>query len=581
MVQLESDVDAIEDTIHGGEEITIKTLTLQSVGIALNNAYLDYNSKKPVGTTNCVISNPIYLAEGDEIDCQTGGSGIALVFKLSNGAPIVASTVASEVVKRADINGISTYKHTIEESEAGWYGFSGRSNRNDGTNLVLTIKKFVADTGLIGKLDGKVGKDEMIGNFGLISQSVGPDLVKDEIPDSPWFDPVANDGTTYGNYLDDKLDSVPAGKSFIFITDVHYPGNRKKSAALIDYARRRLGIKTVISGGDVINEAVTIAAAAEQWMGFERDFVFRMGGDVKQTMGDHDSNGGAGHTPLPYEFLQKMLTGYNAKELVFDDLYDEEVSTLNWSESDMSQYEAWKRMHYYFDDLTIRTRFIVLHTGWGGESGLAVDKLGEGALNETNALYLQMDFVYNALMTTPEGFDVVVVGHNTIGNTLASTSPIRYNLNNVTYKGSWKQVNEQLAACKSKSFTNLLYRSWSMPTTDYKSFEFFTAPNIGNVLCIGGDVHWDILAKVAETDGTITPVSSGDTISKNAYIINSVTMTDGSDREYYDQNGDPILPPATPDTIDSQAFDIITIAKKGIFFTRVGCGNDRRIYFSD
>lgn len=574
----EGDIGNLDKTING-ESLDV-SITLSDIGIAKTDNYMHLTGHVEA-SSNTVISNPIYLKEGDIISCATGGTGFALFFRLSNGDPITQSTQASEVIATANSGTVVTYSRALGSGEDGWYAFSGRSNRIDGTNLIVVITRAVQTESVDEKINKKADKNEIIGGFGLISLSVGADSVKDSIPDSPWFNSEPGDGTTYGNYLDDKIDSIPFGDSFIFITDVHYTDNRKQSASLLDYVRRRAGIKTIIHGGDVENEATTIAGAAAQWLDFNRDYVFRMGGDFKQVVGDHDHNGGAGHENLPYQFIQRMVTGYNAKELVFDNLYDEEVAALNWSSSDMEQYDALKRMHYYFDDLTIRTRFVVLMTGWTGESGLAVDKLGIGALDEPNALYLQQDFIYNALMTLPQGFNIVVVGHNVIGNPGVAGQVNRYDTSTPIYKGAWRQVNTHIAAFKKKKDTQgLIYRTWSMAQTGYKHFDYSNAPDANVILCLGGDVHWDILAKAAMSNSDLSNVTSGSSISTDDYILNAVTMTDSQDRGYRDANGDLICNPATAGTIDSQAFDIVTLSKDAIYFTRIGSGNDRVVYFN-
>ena len=95
----------------------------------------------------------------------------------------------------------------------------------------------------------------------------------------------------------------------------------------------------------------------------------------------------------------------------------------------------------------------------------------------------------------------------------------------------------------------------------------------------GGDVHWDILAKYSIPSDTLSVLANGSVIDTDSSILNVVTMTDGHDRGYRDENGDLICNPDTPNTLDSQAFDIVTIAEDGVYFTRIGSGNDRVIYF--
>ena len=473
---------------------------------------------------------------------------------------------------------------------------------------VRTLKEFVHT--LEKSLEEKANKSD-ISTTGF-ALSIGADSVRSEIPIAPWFDEVEGDGTTYGTYLDDKIDSVPQGDSFIFISDVHYVGNKKHSAKLIDYVRRRLGIKTIIHGGNVLDESPTITGAAKEWLNFNRDFVLRMGGDFKQVCGDHDHNGryASEGQALSYQFIQRVMNGYNIKELTYDTLYDEqvkEVSSANsWTENEKKEYDAWKKMHYYFDDSTIKTRFVVLHTGWNGDVGLAVDKLGSNVLSADNALYLQMDFLYESLITCPNGYNVIVVGHNVIGNksyTVDVSGGIvpRYNVNELVWKGAWRDVARMLKTFKSKSTTTLSYRDWGGEGLKSKLFNFATAKTPNIVLCMGGDVHWDILGKFNDSENLepVTIASSLEnvvptegTISKSD-ILQALTMTDGADRGYkviiappsesYDDEKDSVLAsrPNTNGTLDAQAFDIVTVTNNTIYFTRIGSGEDRVVYISE
>ena len=295
----------------------------------------------------------------------------------------------------------------------------------------------------------------------------------------------------------------------------------------------------------------------------------------------------------------------------FDTLYDkqvEEIATSNgWTDYERKEYDAWKKMHYYFDDSTIRTRFVILHTGWTGEAGLAVDKLGTGVVSETNALYLQMDFLYESLITCPANYNVVVVGHNVIGNKSYTvdlgegTTAARYNVNEIVWKGAWLQVAKMVDAFKGKNSIVLSYRDWSGQGLLSKQFDFSIAKTPGIVFCMGGDVHWDILGKFSHDSNTLSPVTEAtlaDIIPTEGYvsksdILHALTMTDGGDRGYkvivaapddnYDDAIDSTLASAsnTAGTLDSQAFDVVTITGKAIYFTRIGSGKDRVVYISD
>lgn len=579
---------------------------------AILNYYLHMSSLVPNGGTDVIITKPLYLNVGDSVSCQTGGTGLVLFGKSPSGNINNLTTGFTSIKNANNFSSVTTYSTTI--NEAGWYVFSGRVNRTDGTNLVVNVIKYSRGNGIQEQLDEKADKSDLTDiNIPAIGLSVGADKVKDAIPTSPWFDVDSqSSGFDYGTYLDDKLDSVPYGQRFIFITDYHYGSNTKKSAALIDYCRNRLGIKTIIHGGDVHNEYETAERAVQDWLNFNRDFVFRIGNDFKQVLGDHDRNGGIGHTPISYEVLQKLITGYDSHELTFDNLYDEQVSELGWSSSDMSQYEAFKRMHYFFDDVTIKTRFICLVTRIiPQEQGLVYEKLGN---HDSGVLLLQMDFLYSALMSVPKGYNIVVVGHNVVGDksysiSVEGSTVSRYNVNEPGFKGYWTNVTKQLRGFINKTAlsADIQYLDWESDGIEIKNYDFSNAPDGGIIFCMGGDVHWDILAKselvsnsevlstvevISLPSGTEPTVATQGTINKNTDILHVVTMTDGGDRGYrgivaapdnnYDDNTDSfrICKPNTAGTIDSQAFDIVTIANNGIYFTRIGSGFDRKVVFN-
>ena len=584
--------DVINEHIEGYEEFKdewngIKRITWYLEDIRGSGEMLGYyihnSTYKPTGSNNTIITKPLFLYVGDTVTAKTGGTGF-ISFAKSPTATITTETVFTPVSTG------NTYSGAI--SEEGYYCFSGRINRQDDTNLELEIHTHIQSPSIKDIINNKIDKSELNVFGNSIGLSIGAKDVKSEIPNY-WFKTIEPSEQLYNllgynTYLDNKIDSVPEGKHFIFITDVHYAGQPHcRSAEIIDYVRRRLGIKTIVHGGDVENENADISLAAKQWLDFNADFVFRLGGDFKQVCGDHDHNGRHANSDpalnqaFPYAFVQKMLNDYNINELHYDTLYDERIATYGWSDADMVEYDAWKKMHYYYDDTTIKTRFIVLHTGWTGNVGLAVDKIGLNALNEQYSTYLQMDFLYQSLMTTPNGYNIVIIGHNVVGNKSYNVEGnIRYSLTEPEWKGSWQQIAKMLRAFNSKSISpSITYRDWSGNNTMSKTYDFTNAPTAGFAFCLGGDVHWDILAKSQTASETLANVSNGTHINKNSDILHVVTMTDGGDRAYRSYpDGELIAPLRTEGTIDEQAFDIITISDNAIYFTRIGAGNDRVVY---
>lgn len=377
---------------------------------------------------------------------------------------------------------------------------------------------------------------------------------------------------------------------------------KKHSGALLDYIRRKANIKTILHGGNVQNERPFAIDAAKDWFAFNKDYVGRIGSDFKQVCGDHDHNGqywgkealreqhgltDPSKTFFTCAFVQKVLTGYCENVITYNTTHDANVATYGWDVADLKEYNAFRKMQYYFDDSACRTRFIVLFTGWSWtDYGFPYNKCGVGGVLPT-----QMDFLYSALMSVPHGYNVVVLGHDTIINPLKEVidGSQYYDTNTTVYNSNaWKYVSIMLSALKTK--TSALSRSsdWStsyakLDSVPSKAYDFTNAPDVNVVMTVGGDVHWDILSKTALNNSeTIETLRSGDYININTDLPHVVTMTDGGDRGYRDYTTrEPICRPNTKGTIDEQAFDVITINNDGIFFTRIGSGNDRKLLFQN
>ncbi len=449
---------------------------------------------------------------------------------------------------------------------------------------------------------------------GMIARTLrdGLAFAKLSIPPSPWFDGEGV-GYDYLSYLDKRIAGVPDGKSFIFITDTHYATNKKHSAELIDYVRRKLGIRTIISGGDVENESANnLTNAVSQWVNFNNDFVTRLGKDFKQVCGDHDHNGAgaAAGIAFKYQFVQKMLNGYCEDSIIYDTLYEDDSAlqalTSGWTTDDKAEYNAWQKMHYYFDDETINTRFIVLHTGWSGAVGLAVDYFGDAdVLNDYNAAKLQMDFLYRALTTASPNQNIVVAGHNTISSlrtTIEGVTGRRMNVNRVVANSLWYGIHRMLHAFKNKTVSQSVpYRNW----TDYKNggsktYDFTSVKDCGVIMEIGGDIHYDMLGASRLNGNTIELVAIENVVElrvptngtlQPGDIPTVTTTTDGIDRNYrgiiavpgdgYNDETDSFplnhsFNDGDSDYTDkTQSFDIVTITPNAIHFTRIGDGRDR------
>lgn len=568
-----------------------------------DDSYIDVNTKKVASFSNwCVRS--INLNKGDKLTATINGSNCCLATCIDK-VPTLSSDF--DIIFKTNVQNGYKFEFVAEKDETIYIS----TQTNYGNTGIFTTANVVNINSINEKVDAlskKMDKNTEMGKLASVGYSL--DYIKAletieafiYIGDNPWTKlENADDFESFGTYIDNKIESIPNGNSFIFITDVHYTGNQKRSGALLDYIRRRANIKTIIHGGDVQNERPLAIDAAKDWFDFNKDYVGRIGSDFKQVCGDHDHNGqfwgkeelrkqynltDASKTFFTCNFVQKVLTGYCENEIVYDSVYDDSVKGYGWSEDDIREYNAFKKMHYYFDDEKAKTRFIVLFTGWSwSEYGFPYNKCGVGG-----ALPTQMDFLYNALMTVNDKYNVIVLGHDTIISSYKETVGGKqyYDTGETVYNSrAWKCVSDMLSAMKMKTSTTVKYSDWSKPYERFDSFpskvyDFTNSPNVNVCMTIGGDVHWDILSKTTVDDSkTINTLHSGDYINISTDIPHIVTMTDGGDRGYCDYTTrETICKPATKGTIDEQAFDIVTMNNDGIFFTRIGSGNDRSLLFT-
>ena len=124
------------------------------------------------------------------------------------------------------------------------------------------------------------------------------------------------------------------------------------------------------------------------------------------------------------------------------------------------------------------------------------------------------------------------------------------------------------------SIASFNYIDWSGEGEKFKTFDFTNAPDCNICICLGGDLHWDLMARY---NGTNTiPINNGDTVPADN-IAQIVIMTDGYDRGYKYVDGEYCAPQIVNGTITEQSFDIVTFAEDTIYFTRIGAGEDRMI----
>ena len=217
-------------------------------------------------------------------------------------------------------------------------------------------------------------------------------------------------------YLESKIASIPDGKHFFFITDTHWPNNQKHSTQLMSYIGARLGIKHVLFGGDAINNNSTKYLAYQVLASYVNENKAMFGKNFLYCLGNHDNNlanqSGTSEEKqafvIPYLNIHALT--YNGSVNYYDASAD--LTGIVTDEADYANMVAYFKNCYYLDDAQNKIRYIVYNTGTtGDEANLAHKYFGVGNVSES---MLCVEWMYRTLMSTPSGYDVVVVGHEPV-----------------------------------------------------------------------------------------------------------------------------------------------------------------------
>ncbi|MBR6603077.1 MAG: leucine-rich repeat protein, partial [Clostridia bacterium] len=227
-------------------------------------------------------------------------------------------------------------------------------------------------------------------------------------------------------HIEEKIASIPEGKSFIAYTDTHYQSNGErntgKAPELIQYVRKRTGIDKVFNLGDPYSGEDT-ADEAEQFFELTVGEYFHdvFGDDAFFAVGNHDANYVSSFNDdltseeeksIAYKYLlpdtKIYEIGYAPLEgrpgIVFDNAMVKLADSLDYTVAEefglteeylKKEFIAWAKQHYYFDDADNKIRFITLNTGnCGIVEYYLFDKMFWNAVFPT-----QYNFVYDALCT--------------------------------------------------------------------------------------------------------------------------------------------------------------------------------------
>ena len=435
-------------------------------------------------------------------------------------------------------------------------------------------------------------------------------------------------------YMEAKMDEVPEGKSFIFITDTH-TGHDKYSSTLVDYARKALGIDNVIFGGDSFDagdgtEIGFSAGSADDAEASRRlarealdDFAGAQFFDVYgkagiYVQGNHDANYVKWQRlskaeNVSEENLEKYLLSDTeifdltikraldiGKELVFDEAGIEKIKTLDFEANSMYTAEEMKneaiaamKKHYYYDDTNNGIRYIVLDTGDNGIThqlslngrNITTDTETIYGLSYTKFLYFQINWLIDTLGSVPTDYDVVVAGHqlsegiNSKDQWYVSDPTIAIQQILKAYKnkesgtaGVW--VGKQL-------YNAAKFLGITVTETDGKMAYFsydFTSANPGTVFSVSGHCHCDrafIAAPNRTAEGKILHEYGSESAPADGVLM-ILTSTDAIGYQTFKNE-----PPMAANTTSANCFDIVTITTDGrVVCTRIGAGENREFIYN-
>lgn len=406
------------------------------------------------------------------------------------------------------------------------------------------------------------------------------------------------------SYLDTKLRSIPDGKHFLFVTDSHIdyvdqgvaPNMLNNETEIMAYVKSKLNAGCVIFGGDCIGAQVgenSSYRAAKILSMYAEDKFNAFGEEFLWCQGNHDSNG---NTPsqgkIPSSEIYKRTTKIMQRfgKAVFDEEGINMIDTLESDTDKAIQEKAWMNLHYYYDDLKNKVRFIVI------ESGDLSNGLDYIYWNAHITLIGYLTFIAEAMQTTPDGWDVVVVFHQLFGTfgddgvLSAVTSSATRLLYQLIY-GFKNHTSVSISIDRSADVADrpILYGLMKNRIGAGKIYDF-TDRTSGRIFTISGHFHmddaWVIQTNNLGTGSTYKGKEYGewDTILTNSVLAIQVDRAQLNHKS--SMAGTVNAPNAVTyennstkqrlGTTNEVLFDVVTITPDNkVVCTRIGAGNDR------
>ena len=408
--------------------------------------------------------------------------------------------------------------------------------------------------------------------------------VKAEIPESnnsaiaikpllpSYYFNMSGNSFTSNTYLESKIRSIPEGFSFLFCTDQHFDsGTAAYSNKLMAYVAARAGIKYCLFGGDILNANETGLEAYAEACEFMTEAVAAFGDGLIPCIGNHDLNlyelTGSRTSDdqveevyetvhIPWAAANRVYLGHLKKKVVYDTT--EKAKTFATGDLYTDLVEAFKS-NYYIDLVDERVRVVVISIL---QPYNVIHKVFGLARNEQGtSLPFIYDWVADTLRSTPDGYDVVFLEHNTTNPNTDS---------GYVYASRITQMIHAYKAKRSISFTSgVNTNGWTSATgsesTWTYSYDFTDANDIGTPIVLAGHQHCSLvetcngtsMSNVVRVDPF--PNNSAITIDQNT-VYSYTQVCDSYSRVYTPDNPVGVYSPTmTSGTVTEHAFSVVTL----------------------
>ena len=219
--------------------------------------------------------------------------------------------------------------------------------------------------------------DVILGNFARDTVQIVNEMMGD-VPEY-WHTAISN---AENQFLVNDAKISPHSFRFVFLTDVHWDGNAKKSPVLINKICNDLDISLICFGGDVLTRHKDKADCTE----ISRDFIKKFDKKLFVTAGNHDNNS---------DNNKNTSTILTADEM-YAVLFRKNDYEINYEQSPN---------HGYFDFAAQKVRFIQIDTGtpfWYDGDKTSIDE---------SRLDLEFDYLYQKISELDATWNVVIFTH--------------------------------------------------------------------------------------------------------------------------------------------------------------------------